>query len=149
MDTLAPCPSCARHIRVEEPRCPFCQTATSALQPMGFDPSVAPARVRNAVLALSASMALGACVNPLAAAYGGPPIPPPVHDAQVQAVPPPPPAPAYGLPPSPPSPPVPTADVPAVTPPPPAPRPRATPRQDIGAPVPAYGVAPPRDPSGL
>lgn len=146
MDTLAPCPSCTRHVRVEETRCPFCDAATDALRPLGFDPSLAPARVRNAVLALGASMALGACVNPVANVYGGPPIPPPAHDAQAQASPPPSNAPVYGGPP-----PV-FVDAPAMVPsqpqPTPTPQPRTQPRtvRDPGAPVPAYGVAPPRDP---
>jgi len=155
MDTLAPCPSCSRHIRVDEPRCPFCQTVTSALQPMGFDPSLAPARVRAAVLALGASMALGACINPVANVYGGPPIPPPSHDAQTHAPPPPSPQPVYGGPP----PAVVDASAMVPTPPPPAPEPAPEPApaprprpprrvRDPGGPVPLYGVPPGPDSEG-
>jgi len=156
MDALAPCPSCSRHIRVDEPRCPFCQTVTSGLQPMGFDPSLAPVRVRAAVLALGASMALGACVNPMANVYGGPPIPPPAHDAQTQAPPLPSPQPVYDAPP--PAPLDASAMVPPTPPPPvqePAPEPAPTRRprpprrvRDPGAPVPLYGVPPGPDREG-
>ena len=152
MDALAPCPSCSRHIRVEESRCPFCAAAVSGLTPTGFDPSLAPARVRAAFLAFSASMAIGACVNPMANVYGGPPIQPPPRDAGALAQPQPPPGPAPR--------PVlePVSDVPPPTAvvdatahlpspdPAPAPRPRPPRRvRDPGAPVPLYGVAPDSD----
>lgn len=127
MQTLAPCPGCARHIRVDAPRCPFCDAPTVGLTPLGFDVDAAPPRVRFAALALGATLTLTGC--PTAAVYGGPPVPPqPIRvDTGVVG----PPAPAYGLP-------------PALTPPPeppPPPPPAPTPGLE-GTVVPAYGVPP-------
>lgn len=164
MHDLAPCPGCARHIKLESVRCPFCDVAVGDLTPAGFDPAVAPARVRYAALALGASLALTGC--PSAALYGGPPVPPPAVDAgaPVLTV-----TPAYGIPPNampdpspqvapdagaprPPGPP-PDAAPPRPPPvdgpppdrrPPPSTRRPAPPRPDPGAVVPLYGV-PPRE----
>ncbi|MFO0624541.1 MAG: hypothetical protein U0325_02915 [Polyangiales bacterium] len=164
MHDLAPCPGCARHLKLESVRCPFCDTPVHGLAPLGFDAELAPARVRYAALALGASLALTGC--PSAALYGGPPVPPPTVDAGTREPsvapayglppdpqlpptppptpdasvprPPPTPAPAYGLPPNwrpPPSP-------PPAAPPRPAPRPNPPRRDDPGAPVPLYGVPP-------
>lgn len=169
MHDLAPCPGCARHIKLQSVRCPFCDVPVPELMPLGFDPAVAPARVRYAALALGASLALTGC--PSAALYGGPPVPPPAVDAGAPLLtvtpaygippsempppvpqvppdaggprPPPSPEPAYGLPPDwrpPPAPPAPPA--------PPRPtrpsRPSRPPRDDTGGVVPLYGV-PPRE----
>jgi len=81
---LLACPSCARHIRVDEERCPFCRVALP--DDFGAGPApVPPARhmsreglyrygrsgaalVATAALATSAATTLGACA--VAAAYG-------------------------------------------------------------------------------
>ncbi|MBL8683928.1 MAG: hypothetical protein JNK05_32450 [Myxococcales bacterium] len=54
---LHPCPSCGRHVRHEEPRCPFC---ASALPEMS---SVTPPvlRVTRAAMWLGATLAVSAC----------------------------------------------------------------------------------------
>lgn len=126
MQTLAPCPGCARHLRVDAPRCPFCDAPTVGLTPLGFDADAAPPRVRFAALALGATLTLTGC--PTAAVYGGPPVPPqPIRVDAGEAFAP---TPAYGLPPSPELP-------PEARRPPPAPAPGLE-----GTVVPAYGVPP-------
>ncbi len=76
--SLAPCPSCHRHVMVIEPACPFCRAALVDLAPASFDPRAAPRRVAHMALAVGASLALGACPSPSSPAgvYGA--APPPV-----------------------------------------------------------------------
>jgi hypothetical protein len=70
MSQLAPCGECGRHVRVEDPTCPFCGAAASASAPRR--PS-APrfSRTRAAVFYLGATLASGC--DGMAPAYGGPP----------------------------------------------------------------------------
>lgn len=103
---LAPCPSCHRHVQVNETACPFCAGSLAALTAPSFDADAAPRRVAHIALALGASLALGACPSPTpAAVYGAAPPPsrPTVTDAGAvnTNVPPPGPAPIYGGPPPP------------------------------------------------
>lgn len=137
MHDLAPCPACARHIKLQSVRCPFCDVPVYDLAPLGFDPAVAPARVRYAALALGASLALTGC--PSAALYGGPPVPPPAVDAgaPLLTV-----TPAYGIPPSEMPDPVPQVPPDAGTPRTPPPSPDAGAPRPPPAPVPAYGLPP-------
>ncbi|MBI5514716.1 MAG: hypothetical protein HY909_13150 [Deltaproteobacteria bacterium] len=100
-DPMTPCERCGRHLRRTEGRCPFCAAARVAEPCEALEE--APSRLSRAALLLGASMAIGC---PLAAAYGGPPVPAP-HNTQdaaaaqpTPAPPTPPPAPAYGAPPA-------------------------------------------------
>jgi hypothetical protein len=69
---LVSCPSCARHIRVEEPACPFCGLTFERASR-----SEAGVASWYAVAALSATLALSGCDSSgnrvTAQAYGGPP----------------------------------------------------------------------------
>jgi hypothetical protein len=82
---LAPCPGCSRHVRVDEPACPFCATALSERPPT----PAAPTELfvgRVAVVVLAASLAVGAGCSSVAEAQ-------PRHPPQSVPVP------AYGVPP--------------------------------------------------
>lgn len=70
MARLAPCPSCRRHVKLDERTCPFCHTAfTSAPVPVSGDGASRLPRV--AAIALAASVATTAgCAG--AALYGVP-----------------------------------------------------------------------------
>lgn len=79
---LVICARCDRHVRADERRCPFCRAAVRVATP---DVDVVPRGAsRAALVALSASLALGACHSrgptesrPLIVApYGAPPPPP-------------------------------------------------------------------------
>ena len=63
---LRPCPSCARHVRVSEGSCPFCDTSLAGLFD-GDRPGVAPATR----LSRAALFALGTGAASVAAACGG------------------------------------------------------------------------------
>lgn len=75
--SLAPCPTCTRHLRLQETACPFCGAATATqLEPTGGKVVLGVSRamlVFGSVVALSA--AASACGEPHATAtiYGGPP----------------------------------------------------------------------------
>ncbi len=60
--SLAPCPSCSRHVRVSEESCPFCK---AALAPDGLAAKVVPAATsrlsRAAAFAFTASVAVVGC----------------------------------------------------------------------------------------
>ena len=61
-EPLAPCPSCSRHVKTAESRCPFCRTAL----PEAFGGPLANAAAtrgmsRAAALALGASLAVTGC----------------------------------------------------------------------------------------
>ena len=77
--SLAPCPSCMRHVQVTEPACPFCAAPLAELAPPTFDAQAVPRRVAHFALAVGASLALGACPSPSSPAgvYGAAPLPPP------------------------------------------------------------------------
>src|SRR4051794_7937495 len=72
---LAPCPSCARHVRVDEAACPFCHSAfTAPLVALTTVPKIS----RVIAIAMSATLAgaaLEGCVPGPQPAYGGPPPP--------------------------------------------------------------------------
>lgn len=74
---LALCPSCRRHVRVTDPACPFCASPLEGVAPAAFDPQAVPRRVAHVALAVSASLALGACpAQPRPTpVYGAPPMP--------------------------------------------------------------------------
>jgi hypothetical protein len=58
--SLAPCPSCSRHVNISETRCPFCKSALPALAAI---PASAPTQrlTRAAAFAFTASLAVAAC----------------------------------------------------------------------------------------
>ena len=73
-DSLVPCPSCARHVRVAEAACPFCSTQLPRVESAPL--STQPLRVSRATLfAFGASLAVASCASP-SPPYGGPPIDP-------------------------------------------------------------------------
>lgn len=81
--SLAPCPSCARHVRRGESRCPFCNGSVSLPPP--------PTRVIGERLGRAALFTVGAaivsstaCAHPV---YGGPPsdVGPAARDAGIAA----------------------------------------------------------------
>ncbi len=93
---LAPCPGCARHVRVREPACPFCATALSGdLTPQG--PAEPAGRLARSALAALATAVLGAaCARetpaappPPAPSSGGDVVQGPVGTPSTDAVPPP------------------------------------------------------------
>ena len=155
---LVPCAGCRRHADATARSCPFCGAALEDVAP---SPRVRVGRLtRAAIFYLGATVASVGCSepppreDPIAQPYGAPPEPPPPE----------PPAPVYGGPPvEEPSPePAPTESepetdqtepepqpvpVPAYGAPAPEPRPRTevrpAPPSDPGAPMAAYGGAPP------
>jgi hypothetical protein len=62
--SLAPCPSCSRHVRTSEASCPFCK---AALAPGELAASVIPAAstrlTRAAAFAFTASLAVAGCTG--------------------------------------------------------------------------------------
>jgi hypothetical protein len=163
--TLRPCPSCARHVRVSESRCPFCGAAVSS---EGAANGTLPGRLSRAALftfrTTVAAAALAGCgptaqVPPettIAQPYGAPPNPDPIPPSTVT----PPPATDPGEPP----PLDPTPDPGMTSPaygaaPPPTPAPTTTTHAhrhpttptdpEPGAPASAYGAAPEPIPPGL
>ena len=83
-DPLCPCESCGRHVRASGAECPFCAAPrVPVVVPASTTPVVRLSRA--AMLALGASLAVGAAVEACsgAAAYGTPPAP---YDAQVNDV---------------------------------------------------------------
>lgn len=118
---MAPCPACARHVRVRESACPFCAAAL----PADFASHVAPdlgARLsRSAIAALATAVLGAACAREAPATV---PAPEPTSGGGVVQGP--------------------------IGAPTPIPQPRVVPVEDAGAGpddtgavVPAYGVAPP------
>ena len=82
---LAPCPSCARHVRADSDRCPFCATSFHATT---FDvvPDQGSQRLkRAAIFAFATTVASVGCTNPqrpdtgnnIVQPYGAPPDPRP------------------------------------------------------------------------
>ena len=74
--TLVPCSGCARHVRVTEARCPFCEAAVRVPEVLPRDPSSRLGRA--AIFAFGTSTAvlvgtLAGCSGGPAAIYGGPP----------------------------------------------------------------------------
>jgi hypothetical protein len=58
MASLIPCPSCGRHVRIQDAVCPFCAEA----QPVGRTVArPVKARAKRAVTFVAASMAVAAC----------------------------------------------------------------------------------------
>ncbi|MBX3233895.1 MAG: hypothetical protein KIT84_31595 [Labilithrix sp.] len=61
MSPLVPCPSCARHVRSNEPCCPFCQSEL----PVGLGGRAVPSATRRlerlAAFTFAASLAMTAC----------------------------------------------------------------------------------------
>ena len=60
--SLAPCPSCSRHVKTTEASCPFCQTAI-APRTVAPVPFVQKRMTRAAAYAFSASLAVGGCAG--------------------------------------------------------------------------------------
>ncbi|CAN5906098.1 hypothetical protein BH11MYX4_BH11MYX4_68820 [soil metagenome] len=58
--SLAPCPSCSRHVKTTEESCPFCKTAL-AQQTVAAVPFVKRRMTRAAAYAFSASLVVAGC----------------------------------------------------------------------------------------
>lgn len=168
---LAPCPSCARHVRADSDRCPFCATSFHATT-FEVVPEQGSQRLkRAAIFAFATTVASVGCTNPqrpdtgnnIVQPYGAPPDPrprpqpqpQPEPDAGMQTPQPIPIVPPYGAPPDP-TPPPPTDagtrnEPPAVAAiygaPPPIVPDAGTPRRQGGgrSPAPRYGAPPPPD----
>ncbi len=84
---LIVCSSCQRHVRENEPACPFCREPLVALE---VSPTAKPLRVALAIAAATAAIGCGKTSEPPAT---------PVEMTDASAAQPMPPAPAYGLPP--------------------------------------------------
>ncbi|MFO0591630.1 MAG: hypothetical protein U0441_29055 [Polyangiaceae bacterium] len=65
MSRLVLCPSCDRHVKPSETRCPHCGHSSGALS--------------FAAIALGAGLAIAGCDRPVAAVYGPPPMDPTVR----------------------------------------------------------------------
>ncbi|MDP3275636.1 MAG: hypothetical protein Q8Q09_10605 [Deltaproteobacteria bacterium] len=63
--THIPCTQCARHVRATDPQCPFCGTAITEAQRLSVAsaPSLSHRLSRSAMLAVGASLTLGACAS--------------------------------------------------------------------------------------
>lgn len=89
MSSLVPCPGCARHVRVDEPSCPFCG-ADGGLGRASPDRRSLATRLTRALIFAGATAALVTCGDePIAQPYGAPPepdhggeTPPPESDPQ-------------------------------------------------------------------
>ncbi|MGZ3418097.1 MAG: hypothetical protein ACXWUG_29410 [Polyangiales bacterium] len=66
--SLAPCPSCRRHVQLESERCPFCGAACS-----GLEPRVLPTRrlSRSALVTFASAVAVAGCGESVSL-YGAP-----------------------------------------------------------------------------
>jgi hypothetical protein len=80
MRSLRPCPSCRRHIRVEESACPFCATPVA----LSAAPVATPRGrlTRAAVFAAGAAIARTGCGSSKTETGGSPPPPPAQVDAE-------------------------------------------------------------------
>jgi hypothetical protein len=164
---FAPCPSCARHVRVDAAACPFCAThlADTTFDPV---PDQGGRRLgRAALFAFATTVAAAGCPSPqrpdtgtnnnIVQPYGAPPTPPRPNDAGTVAAPPDPGlvVAIYGAPMPPPDAATPDATAPtpdATAPDAPAPdasRPDARPPRPPrpGPPMVRYGAPPPPDAS--
>lgn len=72
MSDLAPCPSCARHVRHDEAACPFCAATLTPREATVDDEGNVGLRLSRRALLLAASAGLSGCVP--VALYGGPPL---------------------------------------------------------------------------
>ncbi len=79
--SLAPCPSCARHVRRTEAVCPFCGASVSLDAPPVAARSPVERLGRAALFTFGAALATTACGGGPSAAYGGPPIDAAVSDS--------------------------------------------------------------------
>lgn len=59
--SLVPCPSCSRHVRVVEPRCPFCAAALPTTLSQKAIPGTSQRLSRAAAFAFTASLAVAGC----------------------------------------------------------------------------------------
>lgn len=59
--SLVPCPSCARHVRVTDARCPFCTSALPASLAQRAVPNTTQRLSRAAAFAFTASLAVAGC----------------------------------------------------------------------------------------
>jgi hypothetical protein len=75
---LRDCPSCERHIRIDEASCPFCASALPQAFREPPAPPRAPDRLKRAVL-VGAAAAVTACSDAVTPVYGAP------SDASVQS----------------------------------------------------------------
>lgn len=154
---LVACPSCARHVRIDAPACPFCAVSLTEASLEAVPDAGGRRLSRAAMFAFAATVATAACNTPqrpdtgsstsnIVQPYGAPPTPQPRPDAGAPPTHPEPPAVAaiYGAPMPPP------ADAAAATPAPDAAAPHATPHATPvlphhGAPMVRYGAPPPHD----
>ncbi len=89
--TLVPCAACARHVKADESRCPFCDAALTAptARAMTALPRSRAALMFGAVFgaaSLAGAIGVGCNASPPAPAYGGPPPPPDMHSLTVTPV---------------------------------------------------------------
>ncbi len=68
--SLAPCPSCSRHLRTTETCCPFCKTVLGVAHAGAGIPGATQRLSRAAALAFTASLSLTACSGTTVAAAG-------------------------------------------------------------------------------
>lgn len=62
MASLVPCPSCGRHVRIQDSSCPFCAAAQpeGRTSPIGAPTATRP-RAKRAIAFVAASMSVAAC----------------------------------------------------------------------------------------
>src|SRR5690349_16387146 len=58
---MAPCPSCSRHVRTNEPSCPFCKVVLPESLADAVVPGTTPRLSRAAAIAFTASLAVTGC----------------------------------------------------------------------------------------
>src|SRR5690348_10712494 len=68
---LAPCPSCARHVRATETRCPFCARAFGSELANGVVPGATQRLGRAASFVFTATVALAGCAAAVEPDGGG------------------------------------------------------------------------------
>ncbi len=69
MNSLVPCPGCARHVRVGESACPFCSAGLSSAMADAVIPA-APARMKRAALfAFAATISVAGCGDSTPSGY--------------------------------------------------------------------------------
>jgi hypothetical protein len=71
---MTPCPSCARHVRLEAAECPFCGSlrAATSRPPLGSVSETITFVPRSVMFVLGASLAMSGCESARVPIYGGP-----------------------------------------------------------------------------